>query len=221
MSAIVKLRLVFSKKGRAVYISQLDLMRTLQRSFQRAGYPLKYSEGFNPHPLLSVALPMSVGISSDCEILDFKMDNEPSDLELAAQSVTRALPEGLMIHEIYHPEVKVTAIKWLQIEGILDYDTGVSDDLISNLNDVFQQDSIEVLKKTKKGEQMFDCKPHLSNLMIQPFDDQKVKMTGMISAQNPTVNPNLLIKAIPEEWKPDFSRFHRIEVFDEEMNIFR
>lgn len=57
--------------------------------------------------------------------------------------------------------------------------------------------------------------------MIQPFDDQKVKMTGMISAQNPTVNPNLLIKAIPEEWKPDFSRFHRIEVFDEEMNIFR
>lgn len=221
MSAIVKLRLVFSKKGRAVYISQLDLMRTLQRSFQRAGYPLKYSEGFNPHPLLSVALPMSVGISSDCEILDFKMDNEPSDLELAAQSVTRALPEGLMIQEIYHPEVKVTAIKWLQIEGILDYDTGVSDDLISNLNDVFQQDSIEVLKKTKKGEQMFDCKPHLMNLMIQPFDDQKVKMTGMISAQNPTVNPNLLIKAIPEEWKPDFSRFHRIEVFDEEMNIFR
>ena len=187
MSAIVKLRLVFSKKGRAVYISQLDLMRTLQRSFQRAGYPLKYSEGFNPHPLLSVALPMSVGISSDCEILDFKMDNEPSDLVLAAQSVTRALPEGLMIHE----------------------------------NDVFQQDSIEVLKKTKKGEQMFDCKPHLRNLMIRPFDDHKVKMTGIISAQNPTVNPNLLIKAIPEEWKPDFSRFHRIEVFDEEMNIFR
>ena len=211
----------FQKTGVICYTSHLDIMKVFKRSFKRAGIKLAYSQGFNPHPLLSVALPMSVGISSDCEILDFKMDNEPSDLELAAQSVTRALPEGLMIHEIYHPEVKVTAIKWLQIEGILDYDTGVSDDLISNLNDVFQQDSIEVLKKTKKGEQMFDCKPHLRNLMIQPFDDQKVKMTGMISAQNPTVNPNLLIKAIPEEWKPDFSRFHRIEVFDEEMNIFR
>ena len=221
MCAIVKLRLVFSKKGRAVYISQLDLMRTLQRSFQRAGYPLKYSEGFNPHPLLSVALPMSVGISSDCEILDFKMDEAPSDLELAARSVTNALPEGLVIHEIYYPEVKVTAIKWLKIEGILDFDDGIPDELIANLNDVFRQDTIEVMKKTKKGEQLFDCKPHLKELAVQPHSDQKVKMTAVISAQNPTVNPNLLIKAIPDPWRPDFSRFHRIEVYDEEMNIFR
>lgn len=196
-------------------------MRTLQRSFQRAGYPLKYSEGFNPHPLLSVALPMSVGISSDCEILDFKMDEAPSDKEHAAQSITRALPEGLEIQELYYPDIKVTAIKWLRIEGILDYDAGVSEDLILKLNDVFHQDTIEVLKKTKKGEQIFDCKPHLKELLILPFNDRQVKIEAVISAQNPTLNPNLLIKAIPDQWKPDFSRFHRIEVYDEEMNIFR
>lgn len=196
-------------------------MRTLQRSFQRAGYPLKYSEGFNPHPLLSVALPMSVGISSDCEILDFKMDEEPSDREHAAQNITRALPEGLEIQEIYYPEIKVSAIKWLRIEGILDYDAGVSEDLILKLKDVFHHDTIEVLKKTKKGEQIFDCKPHLKELVILPFNDRQVKLEAVISAQNPTVNPNLLIKAIPDNWKPDFSRFHRIEVYDEEMSIFR
>ena len=45
-----KLRLRFEKTGRAVYISHLDLMHTMQRAFNRAGYHLKYSEGFNPHP---------------------------------------------------------------------------------------------------------------------------------------------------------------------------
>ena len=61
-----KLRLRFSKKGKAIYISHLDLMRTLQRSFLRAGYPLKYSEGYNPHPLISILLPLGVGCSSEC-----------------------------------------------------------------------------------------------------------------------------------------------------------
>ena len=46
-----KLRLRFEKTGRAIYISHLDLMRTMQRVFLRADCPLKYSEGFNPHKL--------------------------------------------------------------------------------------------------------------------------------------------------------------------------
>ena len=56
-----KLRLRFEKSGRAVYISHLDLMRTMQRTFKRAGYALKHSEGFNPHPIISILLPLSVG----------------------------------------------------------------------------------------------------------------------------------------------------------------
>ena len=59
-----KLRLRFEKTGRAVWISHLDLMHTIQRAFSRAGYELKYSEGFNPHPQISIALPLSVGMAS-------------------------------------------------------------------------------------------------------------------------------------------------------------
>ena len=55
-----KLRLRFEKTGRAVYISHLDLMATMQRAFSRAGLELKYSEGFNPHPLISILLPLSL-----------------------------------------------------------------------------------------------------------------------------------------------------------------
>ena len=64
-------RLLFSKKGRAKYISHLDLMRTFQRAFARANIQIKHTEGFNPHPFVSIALPLSVGYSSQCEILEF------------------------------------------------------------------------------------------------------------------------------------------------------
>ena len=66
-----KLRLRFEKTGRAIYISHLDLMRTMQRVFLRADCPLKYSEGFNPHALISILLPLSVGVGSVCELMDF------------------------------------------------------------------------------------------------------------------------------------------------------
>ena len=64
LEAGTKLRLRFAKEGRAVYISHLDLMRTMQRAFLRAEYPLKYSEGFNPHAQISIVMPLSVGTSA-------------------------------------------------------------------------------------------------------------------------------------------------------------
>ena len=81
-----KLRLRFEKTGRAVYISHLDLMHTMQRVFSRAGFELKYSEGFNPHPQISVVLPLSVGTGSLCELMDFR---------LAAEADLAAMPARL------------------------------------------------------------------------------------------------------------------------------
>ena len=73
-----KWRIVFSKTGMGKYISHLDLMHTMQRVFLRSGHRLKYSEGFNPHPIVSIALPLSVGHASVCELMDFSLlDDEP------------------------------------------------------------------------------------------------------------------------------------------------
>ena len=66
-----KHRLAFSKADTAKFISHLDLMRTFQRSFLRAGIAIKHTEGFNPHAFVSIPLPLSVGYSSQCEILEF------------------------------------------------------------------------------------------------------------------------------------------------------
>ena len=91
-----KYRMRFSKTGRAVYISHLDLMRTITRAFLRAECRLKYSEGFNPHPNISIALPLSVGCESVCEIMDFKMlEDMPCD-EIKSRLSTQ-MPEGIEV----------------------------------------------------------------------------------------------------------------------------
>ena len=66
-------RLLFEKVGRSVWISHLDLMRLFQRAFKRAGLKLKHTQGFNPRPSVSIALPLSVGVESECELLDFDL----------------------------------------------------------------------------------------------------------------------------------------------------
>ena len=116
-----KLRLRFTKTGRAVYISHLDLMHTMQRAFSRAGYELKYSEGFNPHPQISIALPLSVGAASLCEIMDFRLNGEADLTELPAR-LSAVMPEGIRILEAYEQKRKPAEIKWLKIEGLFEYD---------------------------------------------------------------------------------------------------
>ena len=88
-------RVLFEKKGNAVWISHLDLMRLFQRAFQRAGLNLKHTQGFNPRPSVSIALPLSVGVESNCELLDFELDGQTvSNKEIVAR-LNQSLVEGL------------------------------------------------------------------------------------------------------------------------------
>ena len=86
-------RIQFIKTDRARYISHLDLMRTFQRAFLRADLHVRLTEGFNPHAYVSIALPLSVGFSSQCEILEFGLP-EGEDRSQVPERLTRALPEA-------------------------------------------------------------------------------------------------------------------------------
>lgn len=217
-----KLRLHFSKTGRAVYISHLDLMRTMTRAFLRAGCRLKYSEGFNPHPKISIALPLSVGTQSVCELMDFELlaDELPEDM---LHKLNHQLPEGLMALEIYEPERKVKDLKWLWIEGVFEYDERKAEDMLPRIQEFFEQDSIVITKKTKRGIADSDIKPAIKELNFT-VSGNDISISGIISAQEPTLNPELLAEALRqkrEDIAPDFAKFKRIETFDENMSIFR
>ena len=217
-----KLRLRFSKTGRAVYISHLDLMHTMQRGFSRAGYELKYSEGFNPHPQISIALPLSVGAASVCEIMDFKLKEDPVLAELPGK-LTGVLPEGIEVLEVYEPERKVALLKWLAVEGVLEYDERDPAEMAEALRDFYAQEAIVITKKTKRGMGETDIRPGIREISFEAAD-KAVLVRAVISAQEPTINPELLAEALRQlkpEIAPDFAKFTRVETYDADMSVYR
>lgn len=217
-----KLRLRFKKTGRAVYISHLDLMQTMQRAFSRAGYELKYSEGFNPHPQISIALPLSVGAASLCEIMDFKLKEEADISEIPAR-LTAALPEGIEVTDCYEPQRKAAELKYLRVAGVFEYDQRDTERMAQSLRDFYSAGEIVISKKTKRGVGETDIKPAIREIGFEA-ENGAVKLEAVISAQEPTLNPELLADAMRQlspDIAPDFASFTRLECYDKNMEIFR
>jgi len=217
-----KLRLRFAKEGRAVYISHLDLMRTMQRAFLRAGYSLKYSEGFNPHPVISILLPLGVGCASECELMDFQLTAD-SDLSELPARLTAAMPEGITALEAYECGRKVKDLKWLRISGKFEYDTRDAAKMRDGLQAFFAGESIVIEKKTKRGMGESDIAPAIREIGFAA-GEKCVLVSAVISAQEPTLNPDYLAGALTQlapELAPDFAEFTRLEVYDAEMKKFR
>ena len=217
-----KLRFRFIKVGRAKYISHLDLMATMRRALLRAGVELKYSEGFNPHPYVSAAIPLQVGYESVCELMDVGIAGNMPAAGLPA-AINARLPEGLEILEAYLPERKFNEIAWLEINGILHYDKAMPEDAALRLTERFAGESIIIHKKTKRGSSDIDIAPFIRDVGFFNVGGA-VTMNVKLSAQNPTINPGDLMSALVgehEDLAPGFTGFGRIETFDKDFNVFR
>jgi radical SAM-linked protein len=94
-------RILFTKTGDAVWISHLDLMRLFQRAFKRAGLPLTHTQGYNPRPSVSIALPLSVGVESVCELLDFDLEGETVPCDEITCRLNDVLVPGIRVLETY------------------------------------------------------------------------------------------------------------------------
>ena len=219
-----KFRMRYVKNGRAIYISHLDLMHTLQRAFSRAGFRIKYSEGYNPHPVISIALPLSVGTSSNCELMDFRLMTDEEG-KTVVDRLNGVLPEGIHILEVYPAERKTAELKWLKLDGRLEYDRLDPEQAASELREFFAQNTLVISKKSKRGFSDFDLIPAIQNLSFFPDPETRtVKLNMTVSAQEPTFNPDLLCEALrqKQQWlEPDFAAYTRIETYDADMNIFR
>jgi radical SAM-linked protein len=159
------LRARFEKTGRAVYISHLDLMRTMARAFRRSGIPFWYTEGFTPRVHLDFLLPLPLGVTGTDEFFDFAVLREPSEAAAEAgdyvNALNRVLPEGIKVTDIALPENDRNAIAAAAYEVTLE---GVSE---AALTEFFSREVISAKKFSKKsGEKIIDIKPYISDLEI-------------------------------------------------------
>lgn len=217
-------RLLFSKTGRAKYISHLDLMRTFQRAFSRAGIQIKHTEGFNPHPFVSIALPLSVGYSSQCEILEFGLVGGAAPEEVPAR-LTAALPEGIIIHSCTPAQKPVKQLAYVNYIVNMEYEEGRPLDAETALRELLSRESLVIQKKSKKAKSGFtevDLIPLIKSWTLE-CGRETMTLNMVVSAQNPGLNPELVRAAFCDlypQFTPDFVSFHRRAVLDAEGEHF-
>lgn len=220
---MAKLRLLFAKEAQASYISHLDTMRTFQRVFPRAELHLKHSNGFHPHPIISIVLPLPVGQASGCELLDFETVEETDGAGIA-EKLNTGLPAGLRVLDCYPVTRPVREFAFLRAEMELIYDGGIPTGAADELRALFARPSLLIEKRTKhKAMAEVDVAPLLREITLRE-EGGSIFADVLVSAQNPGLNPAYLAQAIERELPhlaPDFVRVRRKEIYDADLNVFR
>ncbi len=210
-------RITFCKTGTAKFISHLDLMRTFQRAFLRAAIPIKHTEGFNPHAFVSLPLPLSVGFSSECEVLECTvLEGALEDIPARLNAV---LPTGIIIKECYEGVSPVKALTYVNYIVTLHYESGAPFGAERAIQNLLAQDSWVVTKKSKKaksGQVEVDLIPLIAKSTIEERRDS-ITLDLRLRAQNPGLNPELLVRSIVAACPgitPDFIIYHRRAVLN-------
>ncbi len=217
-------RLLFEKTGNAVWISHLDLMRLFQRAFMRAGLPLAHTQGFHPRPSVSIALPLSVGVESTCELLDFDLDGKTVSNEDIRTQLNNALVPGVQVLQVYDTGKKLKELANLHCAVSLEYDSNIPEEAQAAIKRLFSAQQLLVPKKGKNGVQDQDIIPMIQRMDIFEAGERELVLDCVVCCQNPTLNPMQLAAAIGmylPDFKPDFAKCRRIEIFDNTMTVFR
>ena len=217
-------RILFEKTGNAIWVSHLDLMRLFQRAFKRAGLHLKHTQGYNPRPSVSIALPLSVGVSSHCELLDFELDGDSVSNEEITMRLNKALVAGVSVLDVYDNGDKIKNLAYLDCIIDLEYDEGIPAAASERIMQLFHQAEVLVEKKSKNGITEQNIIPMIRDLSVNIFDDHTLQLNARICCQNPTLNPSQITAAIAKylpQMQPNFSKCTRMEIYNLNNTIFR
>lgn len=190
---IISVRVKFSKTGSLMYISHLDLARTMQRIITRAGIDIWYSEGFNPQPRLTFAVPLPVGVESNCELLDFKINSYMSNEEIA-ERLNNSFPEEMKVISVYNPEQKFKNI------GYIDYTIKLFSDKITKnsctqVKELFSKECL-ITKRTKSGEKQVDISNYVKAVETEKIDGGMIIHTILTADNENYLNPEYFVEAI-------------------------
>lgn len=203
----INLRASFEKSGRAVFISHLDLVRTMQRAVKRSGLPVWYTQGFNPRIYLNFPLALSLGVVGKREYMDFAVTEEV-DLESAKEVLDRSMPEGLKILGIDKPVHENKEIAFA--EYIIKFTGGTSgEEMRSELEKMMSAETIEVDKHSKsKGTIKIDIKPHINIIGTEAAGDVLTVTVRLPAGLSLNINSNVFIEAYSSFSGIDFENIY-------------
>lgn len=216
---MLKLRMLFEKTGSAKYISHLDLMNVFRRGFLRADIPIYYTKGFNPHPYLSVALPLPTAFDGRAELLDFDLDSDDMPIAFAAR-LNEKLPTGIRVLDVYErvtlPKTIAYASYTVQVFG-----EGLTADACETL---FARDELPVIKKSKSGESEINVKEFIKTLSASETDDGVCLDVVLCAGSEKNLNPSYLVKVMEKnltDASVSYATYCRNEIYTKSMEVFR
>lgn len=193
----MKIRIKFSKTGSMKFIGHLDIMRYFQKAIRRAEIDVTYTGGYSPHQVMSFAAPLGVGLESYGEYFDIEI-NSITDCEEIKKKLNHAMADGIEILSVrILPETAGNAMASVAAaEYEITFREGHFPDF--EWQKAFQlfieQDSIPVVKETKKSKKEFDLKPFIYSCKIR--EDKVTLIVDASSSDN--VKPTLVFQAFME-----------------------
>lgn len=221
---ITPVRIKFSKTGDLMYISHLDLSRTMQRIMVRSEVDIWYSEGFNPQPRIVFAVPLPVGVESDCELMDIKI-NYPMPHEEIKERIQRNFPLEMKVLDVYTPQVKFKNIGYIDYT-ICIYSSLIDDDFAEKLSSLFEKEC-RIIKKSKSGEKEINISDYVKGLKVSSKAGCAEIHTALSADSENYLNPELFIDAIRQNLNilnkdslEEYYTIRRNKMLDFEMNEF-
>lgn len=214
-------RVWFTKDNEARYISHLDLNRVMMRAINKAQIPIWHTEGFNPHPFVTFALPLSLGFRGIKETMDMKLISDEMTFKEIIEKLNESLPKSIRVYNITEPVMKPGKICYASFEMKLSSDDINVEDLQVVAEELFKSDKILVEKKSKKGLKTIDIKEHFISYSIKKTDNY-VNVDIMLPAGSTTnVNPNLIVTALTNlTGKEIYADITRKDIYNEQKESF-
>ena len=189
-----KIRIKFSKGGDLIYISHLDLVRTMTRAIIRARIPVKYTEGYNPIPKLVFSTPLSIGCASVCEYLDIKIDREMSCNDIK-NSLSKQFPGDMSVLDVYEPNTKFSDAVYSGYT-IEIFDRSRDNSALELLKECFSRSEIRIIKRSKSGDKEVDILPFVFSYDMKLTNRSLVFNTVLSSSSADYLNPEYVVNII-------------------------
>lgn len=228
------IRAKFIRGEEVKFISHLDLMKVFERASRRGSIPIAYSQGFNPHPQMIFGLPLSVGVTSDAEYVDFELAREIK-LEEFTAVLNSQLPRGIKIIDAKYHNTHANIMKSI---GYASYNVLVSSDEKKGINkinnyikELMERKQLSMQKESKKGTREIDIRPMIITLDMLEANSENLSMAGenevsclkmlLRAGSVSNLKPELLISALNEigDINLKIVKIHRTGLFIDKEGI--
>lgn len=211
--------LKYKRDERVKYISHLDFIRLFHRTVRRADVNFLYSQGFNPHPIMTVAMPLSVGVTSDCEYLKVGFTDELKMNEIKRR-INEAFPPGFEVTEITKVSGKeMDFSKITKAEYIVDIE--LTEDADIDIERFLSLPEIKVMKTSKSGIKESDIRPYIYSMECLSKDKNVVTLKMCLACGSVyNLKPDTVADAFSKylDLKIEFISVHRNKLIFEGEN---